>query len=128
VRVNTGRLTGIHFARCRMAYGTIGAEKTPMQVGLCRIKFRLPENMDLKGKRQVVKSIIARVQNKFNVCIAEVDDNDVWQLATLGVACISNDKRHANEILSHVVDFVNEGRFEADMLDYEIERLTAFGD
>jgi uncharacterized protein YlxP (DUF503 family) len=84
--------------------------------------------MDLKGKRQVVKSIIARVQNKFNVCIAEVDDNDVWQLATLGVACISNDKRHANEMLSHVVDFVNEGRFEADMLDYEIELLSAFGD
>jgi uncharacterized protein YlxP (DUF503 family) len=99
-----------------------------MQVGLCRIRLRLPENLDLKGKRQVVKSVIARVQNKFSVCISEVDDNDVWQLATLGIACISNDKRHANEILSHVVDFVNEGRFEAEMLDYEIELISAFGE
>jgi uncharacterized protein YlxP (DUF503 family) len=99
-----------------------------MQVGLCRIRFRLPENLDLKGKRQVVKSVIARVQNKFSVCIAEVEDNDSWQMATLGIACVSNDKRHANEVLSHVVDFVNEGRFELEMLDYEIELLSAFGE
>lgn len=99
-----------------------------MQVGLCRIQLRLAENESLKGKRQVLKSIIARVQNKFSVCIAEVDDNDVWQMASLGVACISNDGRHANEILSHVVDFINEGRFDVEMLDYQIELLTAFGD
>jgi uncharacterized protein len=99
-----------------------------MHVGLCKIKLRIPENESLKGKRQVIKSIIARVQNKFSVCIAEVDDNDAWQLATLGVACISNDSRHANEILSHVVDFINENRFEVEMLDYQIEILAAFGD
>lgn len=99
-----------------------------MNVGLCKIKLRLPENESLKGKRQVVKSIIARVQNKFSVCIAEIDDNDAWQLASLGVACLSNDSRHANEILSHVVDFINESRFEVEMLDYQIEILTAFGD
>src|SRR4030043_404672 len=99
-----------------------------MHVGVCRIKVRLPENLSLKGKRQVLKSIISRVGSKFNVSIAEVDDNDSWQLATLGIACVSNDKRHANEVLSHVVDFINEGRFEAEMLDYEIELLRAFGE
>jgi uncharacterized protein YlxP (DUF503 family) len=99
-----------------------------MHVGLCTIKLRIPENESLKGKRQVIKSIIARVQNKFSVCIAEIDDNDAWQLASLGVACISNDNRHANEILSHVVDFISESRFEVEMLDYKIEILTAFGD
>ncbi len=100
----------------------------PMHVGLCKIKLRIPENESLKGKRQVIKSIIARVQNKFSVSIAEVDDNDVWQLASLGIACISNDSRHANEILSHVVDFISESRFEVEMLDYQIEILAAFGD
>lgn len=99
-----------------------------MQVGLCRIRLRLPENESLKGKRQVVKSVIARVQNKFDVCCAEIDDNDVWQLITIGVAYISNDARHANEVLSHVVDFINDSRFEVEMLDYEIELVTAFGD
>lgn len=99
-----------------------------MHVGLCKIKLRIPENESLKGKRQVIKSIIARVQNKFSVSIAEVDDNDVWQLASLGIACISNDSRHANEILSHVVDFISESRFEVEMLDYQIEILAAFGD
>jgi uncharacterized protein YlxP (DUF503 family) len=99
-----------------------------MHIGICKIKLRLPENETLKGKRQVIKSIIARVQNKFSVCIAEIDDNDAWQLASLGVACISNDSRHANEILSHVVDYINESRFEIEMLDYEIELLTAFGE
>jgi uncharacterized protein YlxP (DUF503 family) len=99
-----------------------------MQVGLCRIRLRLPENESLKGKRQVVKSIIARVQNKFSVCCAEIDDNDAWQLISIGVAYVSNDGRHANEVLSHVVDFINESRFEVEMLDYEIELLTAFGE
>lgn len=99
-----------------------------MHIGLCTIKLRIPENESLKGKRQVIKSIIARVQNKFSVCIAEIDDNDAWQLSSLGVACISNDNRHANEILSHVVDFISESRFEVEMLDYKIEILTAFGD
>ena len=99
-----------------------------MHIGLCKIKLRIPENESLKGKRQVIKSIIARVQNKFSVCIAEIDDNDMWQMASIGVACISNDSRHANEILSHVVDFINESRFEVEMLDYQIELLTAFGD
>jgi uncharacterized protein len=90
--------------------------------------MRLPENESLKGKRQVVKSIIARVQNKFSVSIGEIEDNDAWQAITLGVACVSNDSRHANEVLSHVVNFVEDSQFEAEMLDYEIELLTAFGE
>jgi uncharacterized protein YlxP (DUF503 family) len=92
-----------------------------MNIGVCRIRFRLPENSSLKGKRRVVKSVIARVRNKFDVSVAEVDDQDLWQLATLGVCCVSNDKRHTNEVLSKVVDFVVNSRFEVEILDYEIE-------
>jgi uncharacterized protein YlxP (DUF503 family) len=94
-----------------------------MQVGVCRIKLRLPENLSLKGKRRVLKSITTRVRNKFNVAIAEVDDHDLWQLATLGICCVSNNGRRANEVLSHVVGFISEGRFEIEILDYGIEIL-----
>ena len=94
-----------------------------MHVGVCRIRFRLPENLSLKGKRRVLKSITTRVGNKFNVSVAEVDDQDLWQLATLGISCVSNDKRHANQVLSRVVDFITDSRFEVEMLDYEIEIL-----
>jgi len=97
-----------------------------MHIGVCRVRFRLPENLSLKGKRRVLKSITTRVASKFNVSVAEVDDHDLWQLATLGICCVSNDKRHANEVLSKVVDFITDNRFEVEVLDYEIEILSVF--
>ncbi len=95
-----------------------------MHVGVCQIKLRLPENSSLKGKRQILKSITSRIKNKFNVAVAEVGDNEAWQLATIGICCISNDGRHANQILSNVVDFVVDSHFDVEMLDYETEILT----
>ena len=97
-----------------------------MHVGVCRLRFRLPESGSLKGKRQVVKSITSRVANKFNVSIAEVDDLDLWQVATLGISCVSNDKRHANEVLSKVADYISDNNFEIEVLDYSIEILPVF--
>ena len=94
-----------------------------MNVGVCKISLRLPENLSLKGKRRVVKSITTRVGNRFNVSIAEVDDQDLWQLATLGICCVSNNKRFTNEVLSKVVDFIAASRFEVEILNYEIEIL-----
>lgn len=94
-----------------------------MNVGVCRIGLRLPENMSLKGKRRVLKSITSQLRNRFNVAVAEVDDNELWQLATLGVCCLSNDKRYTNEVLSKVAAFIANGRFDVEMLGYEIEIL-----
>ena len=92
-----------------------------MNVGIARVSLRLPENMSLKGKRQVLKSITSRVRHKFEVAVAEVGDNDAWQRATIGICCISNNKRHTNQVLSRVVSFIEGARFEAEILDYEIE-------
>ncbi len=97
-----------------------------MHVGICRIRFRLPENGSLKDKRRILKSITSRVTNRFKVSVAEVDDQDLWQLATLGISCVSNDKRHANEILSKVVAYITEARSELEILDYSIEILPVF--
>lgn len=97
-----------------------------MVIGACRISLFIPENHSLKGKRHIVKSITQRVKNKFNVSIAEVDELDLWQKATLGVSCVSNEAPHANEVLSKVVEFVENGHSEAQMSDYEIEIVNVF--
>ena len=92
-----------------------------MNVGVCKISLRLPENLSLKGKRRVLKSITSRVGNKFNVSVAEVGDQSLWQSAVLGICCVSNNSRYTNEVLSKVVNFVVSSRFEIEVLGYEIE-------
>lgn len=79
-----------------------------MVVGICSLELRLAENHDLKGKRQVLKSIKDRVRNRFNVSIAEVDDLDAWQSATIGVACVSKDRDAVERTLAHVATFVED--------------------
>jgi uncharacterized protein YlxP (DUF503 family) len=95
-----------------------------MNVGVCRIDLEFPASHSLKDKRKVLRSIVARVQSRFNVAIAEVDRNDSWQVATLGVTCVSNDPRHANEMLSKVVNFIQGCREEVVMADYQVEMLS----
>ncbi len=97
-----------------------------MIVGVCRISLRLPENGSLKGKRQVVRSLTTRLRNKFNVAVAEVADNDRWQIATLGVTCVSNDARHAQEMLDRVVSYIERSRLDAELIESEIEVSRAF--
>jgi uncharacterized protein YlxP (DUF503 family) len=92
-----------------------------MNVGILTIRLRLPENMSLKGKRQVVKSVVAQLQNRFRVSAAEVADNDLWQLATVAAAFISNDNRFTNEVLSKAQSFVEKGNFDAEFLEYQME-------
>ena len=94
-----------------------------MHVSVCQIELRLPENHSLKGKRQVIKSIITRLQNKFNISVAEVDNQDLWQLSTLGVACVSNRRRHAGETLANVVKFIVQNYPDVELLSSEIETL-----
>jgi uncharacterized protein YlxP (DUF503 family) len=89
-----------------------------MTVGLCRVWLRLPENHSLKEKRQVVKSLVARLHNKFNVAVAEVDDHDRWQMASLGITCVTTSESHAHQMMSRVVAFIRSERPDAELLDY----------
>lgn len=75
-----------------------------MRVGTLIVALYLSEGSSLKDKRQVVKSVVERIRQKFNVSIAEVDDLDLWQKATLGIAVVSNDGQHANRVLDKVLD------------------------
>ena len=92
-----------------------------MHVSVCQIELRIPENQSLKGKRQVIKSIITRLQNRYKVSVAEVDNQNLWQLATLGIACVSNHRRHADETLSNVVKFIIQNYPDVELLSSEIE-------
>ncbi len=93
-----------------------------MIIGIARIELHIPGVNSLKGKRQIIKSIKERVKNRFNVSIAEVEKQDLWQRATLGLACVTNDKAQANRILSKVVHFIEQNR-NISLTDYEIEIL-----
>jgi len=97
-----------------------------LTIGVCRVRLRLPENQSLKGKRQVLKSLLARLHNKFNVSAAEVDDHDSWQLASIAVACTSNGDRHADEVLASVISFIRSERLDAEIVDYETELIHGF--
>lgn len=92
----------------------------PMVVGLASIQIHIPESGSLKSKRHFLKGIKDRVKNRFNVSIAEVDHNDLWQRATLGVSVVTNQKQFANQILSQVVDFIGKVN-GVQILDYSIE-------
>jgi uncharacterized protein YlxP (DUF503 family) len=94
-----------------------------MVVGVCTVQLEIFGNDSLKGKRSVVKPILARVRDHYNVSAAEVDDLDSWQRATLAFCCVSNDASYAHGLLEKVVDYIERNRFDANILDYQIELL-----
>ncbi|MFN3649395.1 MAG: DUF503 domain-containing protein [Armatimonadota bacterium] len=77
-----------------------------MVVGICSMELYIPEANSLKDKRSVVKSMLEGMRNKFNVSAAEVEHLDTWRRAGVGIACVSNSQKHANEVLNKVVDWV----------------------
>lgn len=91
-----------------------------MFIGVCTIEIHVPDSGSLKAKRHSLRSLKDRIRNKFNVSVAEVGDNDLWQKASLAVAAVSNEKAHLNQTLDHVLDMVR-GVPEVDLLDYQIE-------
>ena len=93
-----------------------------MTVGICRIELYLPACQSLKDKRRLLKSLITRIQNKFNVSVCELEQNDLRQKALLGVAVISNASAHANQVLSKTVDLVQR-ETEIVLMDYTLELL-----
>jgi hypothetical protein len=77
-----------------------------MVVGVCHLDIIVPEECSLKGKRKVIKSLMARVRDKFNVSIAEVGGYDLWQRTNIGICVVGNDRRFINTSLDKVIDFV----------------------
>ena len=95
-----------------------------MHVGVCRLSLRLPGSHSLKSKRQVSQSLIAALRAKYNVSVAEVEDNERWQTLTIGITCVSNNRAHANEMLSRVESFIGASRPDLQLLDSDIEIIS----
>ena len=93
-----------------------------MVIGVLEVDLSIEWAQSLKDKRQALRSLKDRLRRSFNVSVAEVDDNDIWTHAVIGVAIVSNDQVFANQVLSKVVDYVENDR-EVVMEDYRIHFL-----
>jgi len=95
-----------------------------MVVGICRLDLLISGNNSLKGKRRILKRIIERVKNKFNVSIAEVGNHDLWQSSQIGFCMVGNDKRFINSALDKIIYFIEEINIaEITKSDFEIINL-----
>lgn len=85
------------------------------------MKLRIFSPNSLKEKRRILKSLIQKMQSKFkNISIAEVGDNNIWQSAIIGIAVVSNDSKHADEIINKCVDYI-EVFGDVEIVEMDIE-------
>lgn len=75
-------------------------------VGLCTIELFIPESQSLKDKRQVLLSLKDRLREKFNLSVAEVDGQDLWQKAVLGLVCVANEGRYVNQVCDQALNLI----------------------
>ncbi len=97
-----------------------------MFVCVARLTLQIPESGSLKAKRQILRRITDRVKARFNVAVAEVEDNDLWQKATVALAVVGNERRNVDEQMGKIIHFVEE-MYVAPLLTRETE-ILAFGD
>ena len=94
-----------------------------MVVGLATYILSLPNAHSLKDKRRVIKSVIERAKHKFNISIAEIDQQDVWRRAVIGAAVVSNEAAHASSTLNYLTGFMETAHGEMELLDVTMEMI-----
>jgi uncharacterized protein len=97
-----------------------------MFVGVARVTLDIRAASSLKAKRQVLRRVTDRVKAKFNVAVAEVEDNDIWTRAVVALAVVGNERRHVNEMVDKILQFI-ENIYVAPIAQREIE-LLSFGE
>jgi uncharacterized protein YlxP (DUF503 family) len=93
-----------------------------MPIGLLTLEIHIPDARSLKDKRQVIRSLKDRLRGHFNVAVAELDHQDTWQRALVGVVSLSNDAAHLAQSLQAVFD-ESERLLGRDLIGHEIELL-----
>ncbi len=91
-----------------------------MFVGVLQIELFIPESNSLKTKRYAIRSIKDRLKNRYNVSVAEIDNTDKWQRASLGIAAVSNESRHIQSMLGKALDLVY-GDHRVEVIDSTID-------
>jgi uncharacterized protein len=77
-----------------------------MIIGVLTIELFIPDSQSLKDKRQVLHSLKDRLHGKFNLSVAEVDGQDLWQKSVLGMACVANEGSHVNQVLEQALNLI----------------------
>ncbi len=91
-----------------------------MVVGTLKVSLYIHNNRSLKEKRKIVKSIVAKVQKRFNVSVSEVGSNDKWQMVELGISSVGNDKRFVNSSLDNILSYV-DSLYLGEIIESDIE-------
>jgi uncharacterized protein YlxP (DUF503 family) len=92
-----------------------------MIIGSCTVELYLPGVHSLKAKRSVLKGVLSRLRREFNVSAAEVDHQDVWHSAVIGLVTVSNDTAYAHGTLIRAVQWIEQNRLDVDLVNYQIE-------
>jgi uncharacterized protein len=92
-------------------------------IGLCTLKLYLPGVHSLKEKRGILKSMLARMHNTFNVSAAEVDHQDVWQTAGIAFVLVGTSGTHVNQVIRNILDWMETHFPDAVISQQEIEIL-----
>ena len=95
-----------------------------MHTGTCKIELYLPMNQDLKGKRRIVKSLSDQIRSRFNVSVSEIEDNDLWQIATIGIAVISNKIIVLNQTFDQIFSFIESSNHDLNIISHDIEIIS----
>ncbi len=94
-----------------------------MVVGTLKLSLYIHDNQSLKDKRRTVKSVIAKVQRRFNVSISEVGSNDKWQMVELGISTVGNDRRFVNSALDNILSYL-DSLYLGEIIDSSIEMFN----
>ena len=93
-----------------------------MPIGLLTLEIYIPDARSLKDKRQILRSLKDKLRHNFNVAVAELDHQELWQRAVVGVVSISNDDRHLEQSMRAVAD-ESERLLGRDLVGQEFEIL-----
>lgn len=94
-----------------------------MIIGVCTLELHIPEATSLKDKRSILKSLLSRLHQQFNVSAAEIDQNDLWQSAVIGMTVVSNSTRHAQEMINRILDWIEIAYPQVQIVRQTIELL-----
>jgi uncharacterized protein YlxP (DUF503 family) len=95
-----------------------------MYVATAHVTIHLFASDSLKDKRQVLRSVLARARNQFEVSAAEVGSNDLWNQAEVGLAYVSSSGSHADEVIQHAIRAMESSRPDIELTQIETEILT----
>jgi uncharacterized protein YlxP (DUF503 family) len=91
-----------------------------MTVVVCTIELHLPAPSSLKEKRRILKSVIERIQHRYQVSISEVGDHELWQRAAIGVACVGRDRQPTLRVIDQVIGFIRRNP-EVELIRHETQ-------